>query len=252
MQVTAVLFDLGGTLFGYERREEMGRPTRVALQRLGLDPDDPTVVAARQRAGQEVEAEYAGRASFLHRDLFRDRVSRTADLMGIRAPADVLARFDEEHLQAILEHLVPRPDAASTLTALRQRGIHTAVVSNADDDYLGALLRRHKLDPLLDGWISSEEARSCKPDRAIFELALARAGRSASETVFVGDSPEHDVAGAAAVGMRTVLIGEPGAVAPLSHGLAATGVADAEVRTLTEVLAVVDGLNGPPGRRRGP
>jgi putative hydrolase of the HAD superfamily len=244
MQVTAVLFDLGGTLFGYERRQEIGRPSLAALRRLGLDPDDPAVSAARRRASEEVEREFAARPSFLHRDLFRDRIARAAALLGVTAPEEVLARFDQEHLQAILDHLVPRSDARETLLGLRARGLYTAVVSNADDDYLGALLQRHGLDVLLDDWTSSEEARSCKPDRMIFECALAKAQRGAGETLFVGDSPQHDVAGAHALGMRTVLIGEPGTTAPLSHGLDAPQSADVEVRTLAEVLGVVDVLNG--------
>lgn len=244
MRMTAVLFDLGGTLFGYERREEMGRPSLAALRRLGLDPDDPAVRDARRRASEDVEREYAARPSFLHRDLFRDRIARTAALAGVTAPEEVLTRFDEEHLQAILDHLVPRPDARETLQGLRARGLYTAVVSNADDDYLDTLLERHGLDVLLDDWTSSEEARSCKPDRRIFEHALAKARRASGEAVFVGDSPQHDVAGAQALGMYTVVIGEPGTAAPLSHGLETPRGADADVRTLIEVLAIVDGLNG--------
>lgn len=240
MQITAVLFDLGGTLFDYVHREQMGRPFVDALVRLGLDPVDPAVVDARRRASQEVERRYAQQAGFVHRDLFRDRVARTAELCGRPAPADVLDRFDAEHLQAVMDHLVPRPDARATLEGLRERGRYAAVVSNADDDYLGPLLRLHHLDGLLDHWTSSEEAASCKPDRRIYEYALGKAGRTAAETLFVGDSLPHDVAGAHAVGMRTVLIGEPGAVAPLSHGLDASVAADHEVRTLLEVLAIVD------------
>ena len=242
MQVTAVLFDMGGTLFSYAAREQMGRANAAALQRLGLSPDDPGVRAARQRASEDVERAYAARRSFLHRDLFRDRVARTAELLGITAPPEVLSRFDVEQREAVIEHLLPMPDAHDTLRGLRARGVYTGVVSNADDDYLGAVLRRHGIDALVDDWTSSEEADSCKPDGRIYEYSLAKAGRTAAETLFVGDSPQHDVAGAARAGMRTVLLGEPGAVAPLSHGLDATE-ADFEVRTLFEVLAIVDGLN---------
>lgn len=117
-------------------------------------------------------------------------------------------------------------------------------MSNADDDYLGAVLERHGIDVLVDDWTSSEEADSCKPDLRIYEYSLAKSGRTAAETLFVGDSPQHDVAGAARVGMRTVLLGEPGATAPLSHGLDAAD-ADFGVRTLIEVLGIVDELNTP-------
>jgi putative hydrolase of the HAD superfamily len=245
VEVTAVLFDMGGTLLGYAAREQLGRPTVAALQRLGFSLDDPAVRAARRRAFEEVERRYATRPSFLHRDLFRDQVARTAELLGAPAPDDVLDRFDAEQLEAVIEHLAPLPGAHEALEGLRARGLYVAVVSNADEDHLAATLRRHGLDVHLDDWTSSEEADSCKPDHRIYEYALAKAGRTPAETLFVGDSPQHDVAGARRAGMRAVLIGEPGVVAPLSHGLDA-GEPDFEVRALLEVLQIVDRCNGRP------
>lgn len=245
MQVTAVLFDLGGTLFGYEAYTQKARATDSALARLGLSPADTAVRAALRQASAEVEREYAARRSFLHRDLFRDRIVRTAGLLGITTPPEVLARHDEEHLQDILEHLLPRAGARETLDDLRARGVYVAVVSNADDDFMLPVLERHGFDARLDHWTSSEEARSCKPDARIYELALSKAGRTAAETLFVGDSRQHDIAGAHAVGMRTVLIREPGTTPPLTIGLDAPVAADFEVRTLPEIPAIVDRLNGP-------
>ena len=244
MHITAVLLDLGGTVFGYQHRDQMRHPATVALERLGLDPTDVDVMEAKRQAFEQVEREYAVRAAFIHRDLFRDRISRTALLLGRTPSAEVLDRFDEENRQAILDHLVPQPDATSLLKGLRDRGIYTAIVSNADDDYLGPLLRRHAIDTLLDDWTSSEEARSCKPDARIYELALEKAGRPAGETLFVGDSPQHDIAGAQKAGMRTVLIGDEGAIAPLSAGLATPQAEDFRIRDLIELLEIVDRMNG--------
>jgi putative hydrolase of the HAD superfamily len=242
VEVTAVLFDMGGTLLGYAAREELGRPTVDALQRLGFSLGDPAVRAARRRAFEEVERRYATRPSFLHRDLFRDQIARTAELLGVTAPDDLLDRFDAEQLQAVIEHLAPMPGVHEALAGLRARGLYLGVVSNADDDHLAAVLERNGLDVLVDHWTSSEEADSCKPDPRIYRHALAKAGRTPAETLFVGDSPQHDVAGAQRAGMRAALIGEPGTVAPLSSGLEA-GRPDFEVRALLELLPIVDGCN---------
>ena len=242
--IAAVLFDLGGTLFGYERRSEMRRPAARALERMGLSADDPSVLAARRTASEQVEREYASRSFFLHRDLFRDRVARTAALLSVTAPTEILDLFDVENRQAIIDNLIPREDARRTLEGLRQRNVYVSVVSNADDDYLEDLLANHGFDALVDDWTSSETAKSCKPDPLIYEHALSLAGSQAAETLFVGDSLEHDIAGAHAVGMRTALIGERGTVAPLSHGLDAPVDADFTIRDLAEVLAIVDRLNG--------
>ena len=238
-----MLFDMGGTLFSYAAREPIGHPTATALRRLGFDPVDATVRDAARQAADEIERAYAAQHSFLHRHLFRDRIARTAELLGITASADVLDQFDDDQRQSILDRLVPMPDAVATLNGLRARGLYVAVVSNADDDVLAPLLERHGLDVLVDHWTTSEEAGSCKPHAGIFEYSLAKAARPAAEVLFVGDSPQHDVTGAARAGMRTVLIGESGAVAPLSLGLDATD-ADFEVRTLIEILAIVDRCNG--------
>jgi putative hydrolase of the HAD superfamily len=243
-RVTAVLFDLGGTLFGYDQRELMRRPALVALQRLGLDTDSEEVALARRQASDAVEREYAARASFVHRDLFRERVARAALLLGVTPTDDVLDRFDAENRQAILDHLVPQSDAAETLLALRERGIYVGVVSNADDDYLGELLTRHALDGLLDDVTSSQEADSCKPHQRIFEYSLRKAGTFANETIFVGDSLPHDVAGAHTAGMLTALIGDADAVAPLSSGLDASVVPDYTIGTLVEIVGIVDRVNG--------
>ena len=44
-----------------------------------------------------------------------------------------------------------------------------------------------------------------KPHPRIFQAALAQLGTAADETVFIGDNPNADIAGALAVGMRAVL-----------------------------------------------
>ena len=245
MAVTAVLFDLGGTLFGYETYLRKGRAMDDALVRLGVAPHDPAVREVVRQAARQVEREYAARPAFLHRDLFRDRITRVGALLSVAVPPEVLDRFDAEHRRDVLDYLLPRADARETLDDLRARGLYVAVVSNVDDDFLGALLERHGLDTRLDHWTSSEEARSCKPDRGIFAFALAKAGRPAAEALFVGDSPQHDVAGAHAAGLRSVLIGEPGVAPPLTHGLDAPVEADFVVRRLTEIPAIVDRLNDP-------
>ena len=49
-----------------------------------------------------------------------------------------------------------------------------------------------------------------KPDPSIFEAALDLLGVAANEVAMVGDSPEDDVAGARALGMRALLLDRDG------------------------------------------
>jgi putative hydrolase of the HAD superfamily len=77
------------------------------------------------------------------------------------------------------------------------------------------MLEHLELRPYFDHWISSEAARSCKPDPGIFRAALEEVGCRPEEVIFVGDSRVHDIQGARALGIRTVLISEDGGVSHL-------------------------------------
>jgi HAD superfamily hydrolase (TIGR01509 family) len=154
-----------------------------------------------------------------------------------------MEQFEDRQRSAVVDHLPLRDDCLETLQALKAKGLYLAIVSNIDDDYLAPLVTKHGLDNVLDHWTSSEEAQSCKPDKAIYHYSLDKAGFSASEGLFVGDSLHHDVAGASAVGMRSVRISEPGIETPLTNGLAITAQADYEITQLRELIAIVDDLN---------
>lgn len=245
--VRGVLFDMGGTLFRYDTRADMGRATTDALARLGLDPESAPVRAARRAAGDEVSRAYASRPFFLHADLFRDRFTATLARLGQVADDEIVRRFDAENLAAILRHMVPRDDARATLTALRGRGLHVGLVSNADDAWVEPALDRHGLVRLFDAWTSSEEARSCKPDPAIFEVALGKANLEPGTVLMVGDSLPHDVAGARAAGLRSVhLVADEGPT-PLGDGLDGSVRPDFTVDALGRVVDLVDELRGRAG-----
>ena len=239
--VRGVLFDLGGTLFGYNA--EMGAATGAALRRLHLDPASAEVIQALRTAAHETSSTYATRPTYLHRDLFRDQLSRAVSLLGRTLSPTDLDQFEDENRANIINHMHLRDGAAAMLSALQDRGLYRAVVSNADEDFLEPTLARNGVDALLDDWTSSEAAGSCKPDPAIYRFALRKAHLSADEVLFVGDSLQHDVAGAHAAGLRTVLIENGLPAAPFSHGLESTVSPDYEVTTLGEIVEIVDQLN---------
>jgi HAD superfamily hydrolase (TIGR01509 family) len=75
------------------------------------------------------------------------------------------------------------------------------------------VLERAGLLELVDGVVSSAAAGAAKPDPAIFEAGLRAAETDAARALFVGDSPERDIEGARAAGMRALLLrrdAEPG------------------------------------------
>ena len=137
--------------------------------------------------------------------------------------AEAAGTDPETALDALLGSLrfEPWEDALPALAALRELGLRVVVVSNWDCSLHG-VLAGIGLAPLLDDVITSAEVGAAKPDPRIFEAALERAGCAAGDSLHIGDSPTGDMAGAAAAGVRAVLLdrsggGGPDAIASLAE-----------------------------------
>jgi putative hydrolase of the HAD superfamily len=112
------------------------------------------------------------------------------------------------------------PEVSAVLRALRDRGLVVGVCSNWDWD-LGRHLDHNGIAGLFDFVISSASAGYRKPHRAIFDVVLAEAGVPAEEVIFVGDSWDDDVRGAASAGLRPVHVARPGPCDRDDHGAVA-------------------------------
>lgn len=239
--IEAVFFDLGGTLFRYGGR--MGGGIKAVIEAVGIEAPGERIGQAWRAAADRAGDFYGRQTYFLHRDLFRSTLANFLEHFGHRLDEEVFAAFHQRQLEGLLEHMPLREDCRPTLTALRERGLYVALVSNIDDDYLYPLLDRHDLLPLFDHCTSSEEARSCKPDPEIFHYALGKAERRPAQGLFVGDSLHHDVAGAHQVGMRSARIVEDGVATPLTHGLEVRAEPTFEIRSLEALIRIIDDAN---------
>ena len=90
------------------------------------------------------------------------------------------------------------------------------------------LIEYHGLNPA--GVFTSEDARSYKPRRELFELALSKTGLMPDEVIHIGDSINSDVKGASALGIGTLWLNRFGKAVP-------EGVTD--IKDLLESLAVI-------------
>lgn len=243
MKVRGLLFDLGGTLFSYQRRGGMGRGLQEVVAGLGLEAAPADIGRAWGEANESAMQRFARQDYFLHRDLFHETLVAFAAGFGRPVSDELAERFQAAQRQAVIDHLPLRAECHEALAALKARGLYLAIVSNIDDDYLHPLVAKHELDRWLDHWTSSEEAGSCKPHTGIYHYSLKKAGLGVGETLFVGDSLHHDVAGASAVGMRSARIVEEGISTPLTSGLTVTAEPDFQITALTELIGIVDALN---------
>lgn len=78
------------------------------------------------------------------------------------------------------------------------------VVSNIDRCDVLKAIDFHGLKPM--GVFTSEDARSYKPRKELFEFALKNTGLSAEQVVHIGDSLNSDVKGASSVGISAIWV----------------------------------------------
>lgn len=78
------------------------------------------------------------------------------------------------------------------------------VVSNIDRADVLQAIEYHGLKPA--GIFTSEDAKSYKPRKELFEYALKSTGLSAEEVVHIGDSLSSDIRGAASAGIKAIWV----------------------------------------------
>ena len=125
------------------------------------------------------------------------RVSETA----VRQAVQVRAAFSRQTLQ-------PRRDAVATLERLRALGLQTALISNCSPD-VPVLWPTPPFAQAIDKPLFSCVEGLIKPDPAIYLRVCARLGVDSRACVYVGDGGDHELTGAASVGMRAILIKTP-------------------------------------------
>jgi putative hydrolase of the HAD superfamily len=239
--VRALLLDALGTLVELEPPVE---PLRRELGELGLEVDE---AQARAALRAEIGFYRAHHDEASDRERLEDLRRRATLALRDALPASASDLPLPALTQALLAALRFRPfaEVPEVLRAARERGVRLVVVSNWDVS-LHDVLEETGLAPLVDGVLTSAEVGSAKPDGAIFARGLALAGVGATEAVHVGDSVEHDVAGALAAGIEPLLVlreGEDGLGARVRHP-ASDGSAPSRVRTIPTLRPLLDLLDG--------
>jgi putative hydrolase of the HAD superfamily len=204
METKAVFLDALGTLV------ELEPPWVHLAQELEVEVDRRLVDGVRAEMDYYKHHAHEGTDTAALADL---RV-RCADVLSLELGRDVSV---EQMMAAI--RFRAYPDAGPGLSELRSRGLRLVCVSNWDISLTDVLERCGLLEPI-EGIVSSAGAGAKKPDPAIFETALEVAGVEAAEALHVGDTPEEDVAGARAAGIRVLLLDREG---------------DGDISSLTEI-----------------
>ena len=216
----ALLVDFYGTIAAGDRAA-VESTCRSIVKKLTLPLTAPELAV---RWGEEFFAEMEGSNGEAFQTL---RACEQVSLERVLGRLGVAAEVDEfvERLQVYMAHPPIHPDAYQLLKMV---DVPICCVSNADNGPLLAAIERCGLR--FEAVITSEDARSYKPDSGIFEQALQRLGVAPQHALHVGDSLHADVGGARRLGITPVWLCREDRI----HDLP-TCEADHQIATLTEV-----------------
>ena len=230
-RITTVIFDMYETLV--ENHHDQWRATfKQIIHQQGLNVDPETLWQtwlARERVFRESRTAPEGK--------FQTYFQGWHDSFAEGFQELSLAGDPVEACNKSIEDLSQRPAFPETKEALDvvQRVCRTALLSNADEGYLRPNLKLLGVE--FEQVLSSEEARSYKPQPGLFLEMLRRLAVAPDQCLYVGDRQLEDVTGASGVGMGTVWLNRIGA--PLDPELPTPQY---RINNLLELPALLAGL----------
>lgn len=192
----AVIFDAYGTLFDVH--------SAVARHAAAAGPE----AARLSEIWRAKQLEYSWVLSLAHRyEPFWLLTERALDYAFARCPG--VDRALRPRLLDAYRSLDAYPEVASTLEALRGRGLRTGILSNGDLPMLQDAVSSAGLAGRLDPLLSVDAVKVFKTSPRAYELALSALHLRPKEIAFVS-SNRWDIAGASAFGFTAIWVNRAG------------------------------------------
>ena len=209
----AVTFDLWLTLMFEESRGRHELRVREGVQALsdaGISVEPQQLGDAIRTVGRETSADHDRGFD----RTFTERMQQILDAADLDARASINNEQFEAFSRAIDEPFLVHsptiyPATQSVLSAIREMGVRTALISNVGSTSPGVYrryLEREGVGQYLEYLTFSNEIASAKPAAKMFTHTLEQLGVAPENALHVGDNLHADVGGAKDVGMSAVWI----------------------------------------------
>jgi putative hydrolase of the HAD superfamily len=190
--IKAVIFDLFNTLTSHDvRRDDIPWTADV----LGV-PRETWARALTEASGPRLTGDIREPVEIIR---------HLAKAVGVAASGEQLEAAASSHRRLFARVLEGVPDGnVDALRTIRDAGLRTALLSNCDSSEIESWAGS-RLHGLFDVELFSCQCRMAKPDAAFYRECLRRLDAAPRDCLFVGDGGHGELAGARAVGLRTVL-----------------------------------------------
>ena len=200
-RVEAVFFDVDFTLI-HPGPVFDGEGYSAFARNRGLEADPNRYEAAVREASSELDDL---QDAVYRPDPFVRYARRVLTEMGARGDGLDACAYEIYEEWAACHHFTLYEDVRPAFAALCDAGYRIGLISNTHRS-LDTFQTHFQLKSYVTVAVSSSEQGYLKPHPSIFRAALAAAGTAAADSVMVGDSLTHDIAGARQVGMFAVLL----------------------------------------------
>ncbi len=219
--ISAIMFDLDGTLVQSEKLKALSYAMAIQRLRLLPEPEDRAIEAYREIVG--AARDVASRHVMESLELEPELLALTADF-GVSEPWEVLSAMRKEiYDDMVADPQVLRdnqwPHTIGFLRVARETGCRTALATMSYRKEAFHVLKSLDLEQYLDEVLTREDVAQPKPDPEIYLLAAERLSVEPRDCLVIEDSPNGAQAGVAA-GMNVIAVATPFTIA----GLHSSGV----------------------------
>ena len=203
MSIKAFFVDFYGTIV-HEDGEVIKNITKIICD-TGKVEDPSEVDSFWWKDFQTMFMNSYGETFETQRSLEEKSLVHTLERFGSNADAKELSSM-------MFAHWIKPPIFEDSKPFFENSPLPVYVVSNIDTSDILQAIAYHDLHPA--GVFTSEDAKSYKPGKELFELALRSTGLLPEEVIHIGDSVSSDVQGAAKAGIRALWLNRFGKSAP--------------------------------------
>ncbi len=177
----------------------------------------------------------------IHRALGQDSNRLLRSLAGERSDEwiDEVTGLHAQFYRELRPRLRPFDGSRDLLRELAGRDVRVVLATSASEDELAALLQALDADDAIHATTSAGDVDQAKPDPALIEIALQRAGALPANAIMIGDAV-FDMQASTRVGVRGVAV--------LSGGIGANELASAGAAVVFDDAGdLLDNLAALPG-----
>lgn len=234
--IDILLWDVDGTLLDFEASENVSFEKSLALQ-------NESATSEQIAEYKKINREYwraLERGDVTKEELYPGRFADWSRLVG-KTQLDPV-KMNADYQKALGDNPVLRDDTMSVLDYFKQKGYRQYVLTNGSAVAQEGKLLKTGIDQIMDDIFISEKLGAPKPQMKYYDMVESSIpGYEKSRAVMIGDSISSDIQGGNNAGVRCIWFNPEGKVS--NRGLKI----DASVKTLTEIVDVIEGWNQTEG-----